>query len=138
MNLIYDFRFNNSNIILCCITASSVCFLGLSFIGSYFKPNKIDIGIQTDAWEDYSERASQVTITPRISPMEYIDTGAQTIAESSSNISNVTTILPIPPFNIPYIPNPDIFNKSVNTSIVDLLDGNRVQQISDILTVFGS
>lgn len=105
---------------------------------------KIDKAVQTDAWEDYSERASQIisdgtssidTVTPRISPMEYVKTGAQTLAENASNTSNATTVLPIPPINIQYIPNPDIFHTTMSSAIID---GKIFQQISDILTLFGS
>lgn len=144
MCLIYDYMINNTNIILCGLGVSTVCFLGLSVIGSYYSTTKVDKGIQTDAWEDYSERASQIaseggssidTITPRISPIEYVKTGGQTLVDSTSNINTATTVLPIPPIDIPFIPNPDIWNSTLSSAMVD---GNRFQQISEILTLFGS
>lgn len=119
-------------------------------IGSYFSSSYVDKSIQTDAWEDYSERASQIvsegissvdTVTPRFSPIEYINTGAQvrldtieigtqTLAGSSST---ATTVLPIPPIDIPIVPNPDITTKIIDTIVwgSDYID--RAEALADML-----
>ena len=97
------------------------CHVGFSLVSSiWYSGNKqVDKGVQTDAWEDYSDRPSQIasdnltslnTMTPEISPSELVnstssDIGAQTITEG---ISPVTTVLPVRPVNIEVIPNPDI------------------------------
>ena len=88
--------------------------MGYKFVSSYWNSFFVDKGVQTDAWEDYSDRPSQIvsdsitsidTVTPRFSPIEQINVGTSTLAGDSST---VTTILPIPPVNIEVIPNPDI------------------------------
>lgn len=100
-------------------------FMGYSLISSYFNSSYIDKGIQTDAWDDYSDRPSQIiqvseissqNITPNFSPVDNINTGAQVgldtveagIQTISESVSTATTVLPIPPVNIEMIPNPDI------------------------------
>jgi hypothetical protein len=90
-----------------------------SYISSFY-PEKVDANVQTDAWENYSDRPSQLasdvtsidTMTPRISPTEhfnssqlYSETGTQTLTDGAST---ATTVLPIPPINIEVIPNPDL------------------------------
>lgn len=101
-------------------------FMCYRFVSSVYNSYYIDKGVQTDAWEDYSERLSQLrsdsltsidTVTHRISPIEHISQvqiisseGTQTITDSGTNVSTVITVLPIPPVNIEMIPNPDIIN----------------------------
>jgi len=105
-----------------------VGYMIYKFISSFYNSYYIDKGVQTDAWEDYSERASQLisnsitsidTVTPRISPTDYVNSGAQvildtveigtlTIIDNGTNVSTVTTVLPIPPVHIEIVPNPDI------------------------------
>jgi len=95
--------------------AGTAGFIGYKFVSTYLNSfYYVDEGVQTEAWEDYSERLSQITsksvtsidtVTPRFSPIENLNTGAQTISE---NTSTVTTVLPIPPVNIEIIPNPEI------------------------------
>jgi hypothetical protein len=103
---------------------------GYSFISAYFGCSYVDKGVQTDAWEDYSNRPSQIgsdsvtsldTITPiseNISPIISVpstsEIGTQTITDS---ISTVTTILPVPTTNIEIIPNPDIGIRNLNILI---------------------
>jgi len=64
------------------------CHIGFSFLNSYLHVNKgyADSGVQTDAWEDYSDRPSQIiqnsptsidTQTPRFSPVESVNTSSQ-------------------------------------------------------------
>lgn len=107
--------------------------IGYSFVTSYFNPylNKVDKGTQTDAWEDYSDRPSQIlqtsttsidTQTPKFSPIEYTSSSSQTI-------ESPTTVLPIRPMNIEVLPNRDITsyssiemsNKDVQT-VVQMID----------------
>lgn len=107
------------------IFIGAACHAGFSFWSSILYDNKvfIDSAVQTDTWEDYSDRPSQImldsltsldTVTPRISLTEYIskivtrttfETGIEIL---SGDTSTVTTVLPIPPVNIEVIPNPDI------------------------------
>jgi hypothetical protein len=56
------------------------------------------------------------TVTPRFSPTDYENTGAQTI---SGDTSTITTVLPIPPVNIEMIPNADI--NLATQSLVDIV-----------------
>lgn len=107
--------------------AGTIGFIGYKFVSSYFNSNLVDKGVQTSAWEDYSDRSSQIasksvtsidTVTPisdNVSPTFSAHTsselGAQTITES---ISTVTTVLPTPPINMEMIPNPDIILTTVN------------------------
>jgi hypothetical protein len=86
----------------------------------------VDKGVQTDAWEDYSNRPSLIgpesvtsidTVTP-ISDNVSIESpsfSTYTASEVGTQIttdgtSTVTTVLPIPPVNIEIIPNSDIVN----------------------------
>lgn len=94
------------------------CHLGFSFCTSLWTKEYKDANIQTDAWEDYSDRTSQIiqtsetsidTVTPRFSPVEYINTGAQTTVEGTNT---VTTILPIPPMHMEIVPNPELITKA--------------------------
>ena len=50
----------DNNIIFYSIFATTAGFIRYSCISSYFNSSYIDEGIQTEAWEDYSERASQI------------------------------------------------------------------------------
>lgn len=97
----------------------TVGFIGYKFVSSYLDTSYLDKGIQTGAWEDYSDRPSQLasnsltsidTITPiseNFSPtvLTTSEIGTQTM---SGDASIATTVLPIPPVNIEMIPNPDI------------------------------
>ncbi len=110
--------------------AGTVGFIGYKFTSSYLSSFYVEKEVQTEAWEDYSNRPSQIgsnsvtsidTIKPiseNISPVSTLQTtsevGTQTITDGAST---VTTILPIPPVNIEMIPNPDI--TQVTKSLVD-------------------
>jgi uncharacterized protein YozE (UPF0346 family) len=101
--------------------------MGYKIISSYLNSFYVDKGVQTDAWEDYSERPSQIasesvtsidTVTPRISPIEHISQvqnispeGTQNIIDNGTDVSTVTTILPIPPVDIPIVPNIELITK---------------------------
>lgn len=111
----------NNDLIFYGAFAGTVGFIGYKLVTSYINSFYIDKGVQTEAWEDYSNRTSQMgaksvtsidTVTPisgNISPVFTTNTtseiGTQTIIESSST---VTTVLPVPPINIEIIPNQDI------------------------------
>lgn len=102
--------------------------LGYSFVSSYFNnafASKVDKGTQTDVWEDYSDRPSQIiqdsvtsidTQTPQFSPVEYTSTGSQinssTIEAGSQTInegaSTATTVLPIPNAEVLPVPNTEV------------------------------
>ena len=110
MNL-FNYIFEN-DVMFYGMFSATVGLIGFSFVKAYVNSYYVDNGVQTDAWEDYSERASQLasnsltsidTVTPRISPTS--EAGTSTI---SGDVSTVTTVLPIPPVNIEVIPNPDI------------------------------
>jgi len=105
-------------------------FISYKFVTTYLNSFYLDKGVQTEAWEDYSDRPSQIgsgsttsieTVTPileNISPVfsanSTSEIGTQTITDS---ISTVTTVLPIPPVNIETVPNADI--TLVTKSLVD-------------------
>lgn len=99
------------------------CHFGI-FLWSYTWHGKeyTDASTQTDTWENYSDRPSQIisdvtsidTQTPRFSPVEYTSTGSQiesslmeagtqTVTEGAST---ATTVLPIP--NVEVLPIPPI------------------------------
>lgn len=97
--------------------ATTAGFMGYSLISSYLNSSYSDKGIQTDIWEDYSDRPSQImqvsqtssqNITPDFSPVDYINTGAQVALDTieagvqtiSESVSTTTTVLPIPPVSI--------------------------------------
>lgn len=104
------------------------CHFGL-FLWSYTWHGKeyTDANVQTDAWDNYSDRPSQIisditsidTQTPKFSPVEYTSTGSQinssTIETGSQTItdgaSTTTTVLPIPPVDINVVPNQDLITK---------------------------
>ena len=101
--------------------ASMVGFMGYKLVSSCLSYSYVDKEVQTDVWEDYLDRPSQLvsnsvtsvdTATPRISPTEHFNlsqslsgTGTQTLTEGANT---ATTVLPIPPVNLEVIPNPDI------------------------------
>lgn len=133
----------DNNIIFYSIFAGTAGFISYKFVSSYLNSFHKDIGVQTEAWEDYSDRPSQLafnsstsldTVTPLTSPTDYIcqsivqttpEVGTQTITDGGSS---VTTVLPIPPVNIEIIPNPDI----VNISDVNTIYLSKIQEISQL------
>ena len=111
----------------------------LSYLNSFY----VDKGIQTAAWEDYSDRISQIgsksitsieTITPiseNVSPtiQTTSEIGTQT---STDSISTLTTVLPIPPINIEMIPNPDLAAKVLDTITVGQFYVDRASALADM------
>jgi hypothetical protein len=110
-NQIFD-----QDILLYGMVIGVTCHFGL-FLWSFTRQDTeyTDSSVQTDAWENYSDRPSQIisditsidTHTPRFSPVEYTNTGSQ--IESSTmeagsqatmdGVSTLTTVLPIPSWN---------------------------------------
>ena len=93
--------------------ACTAGFMGYKFVSFYLNSYYVDKGVQTDAWEDYSDRPSQIlcdsitsidTVTPKFSPV-------------TEGVSTVTTILPIPPVDINIIPNPDLIITKVDQGV---------------------
>ena len=121
---LFNYALNN-DLLFGVAFVGTVGFIGYKFDSLYLNSFYVDNSIQTDAWEDYSNRPSQMgsnsvtsidTITPiseNISPVSSLQTtseiGTQIITDS---ISTVTTVLPIPPVNIEMIPNPELFTKA--------------------------
>ena len=115
----------------------TVGFIGYKFVSSYLNSFYVDKGVQTDAWEDYSNRSSKMapesvtsidTVTPiseNISPVTTLQTtseiGTQTI---SDRVSTATTVLPIPPVNIETVPNSEnvrgVTNLTMEISPIEL------------------
>lgn len=142
----------DNNYIFYGLYASTAGFIGYKFVSSYINCFYVDKGIQTDAWEDYSERASQLasnsvtsidTVTPKISPTEYInstptvqitsDIGIQTITDSAST---ATTVLPIPQVEVLMIPNQTILTKIVEDQDWLVSAASRSDALADMLLNF--
>lgn len=114
--------FLNNDLIFYGMFIGVACHLSFSFLNSIWGDNKeyTNAEVQTEAWEEYSDRLSQMT-SPGSSPVEHINVGLQTnpnaaevgIQTITSGSSEATTILPIPPVNIEIIPNPDIVIKII-------------------------
>jgi len=109
----------DNDLVFYSLFSGTIGFIGYKFVSSYLNSYYVDQGIQTEAWEDYSDRTSQigaesVTSIDTISPIsENISPTLQTTSEIGTQIltegaSTVTTVLQIPPVNIEMIPNPDI------------------------------
>lgn len=100
-----------------------------------------DQEVQTDAWDDYSDRPSQTIAdnitssnTPIFSPVENIDTGSQILTGNTNTVTNtVTTILPVPPVNIEILPNPDITMRVTDTIVVGYDYIDKAQQLADMM-----
>jgi hypothetical protein len=136
----------NNDLVFYSMFAGTVGFIGYKFVSSYLNSFYLDKGVQTSAWEDYSDRPSQIgsnsitsidTITPiseNISPVitthSSSEVGTQTISEGAST---VITVLPIPPINIEMVPNPDVIIQIVDISIkgYDYID--RASALADML-----
>jgi len=126
------------------------CHLGYSIAKSYINSFYVDKEIQTDAWDDYSDRPSQIlqtspitdnTITPIFSPINYTNTGAQVgldtveagIQTTAESVSTTTTVLPIPPVNIEMIPNPDIINNIAGNTEAWFTYMDKASALADML-----
>jgi hypothetical protein len=146
--MLFNYLTDNSLIFYSLFTGT-VGFIGYSFASSYLSLFYVDKGIQTDTWEDYSERLSQIgpesltsieTVTPRFSPVEFINTGSQSELSTieigtqtiTDGVSTVTTVLPIPPINIEMIPNPDITNYLVSEGVQTMNIPESIISITEI------
>ena len=126
----------DNNVIFYSIFTTTVGFIGYSCISSYYNSYYIDEGVQTEAWEDYSNGPSQIAsdsvttleaITPVSSTFESVPSAPVTQA-ISENASTVTTILPIPPVNIEIVPNLDITKYSSDLSVYR----NKIHEINEL------
>lgn len=127
--------------------AGVACHIGLSFLSSVLHSGKgyTNTSVQTDTWEDYSDRPSQIipdnvtsidTMTPRFSPIDSIGAGSQIGPDPleawtqalAGDVSTVTTILPIPPVNIQIVPNTDIRAYSANNSLYN----SKINEINEL------
>ena len=124
--ILFD-NINNINVISSIIFTSCIGYIGYSLIIKplYYNYYYKDIGVQTDAWEDFSDRPSQIlqtspiqddTQTPVFSPVEFINTGIQANSNTletgiQTEIESTTTVLPIPPIDIPMVPNLELITK---------------------------
>lgn len=115
---IFNYLIDN-NYVFYGLFTTTVGFIGYKFVSSYVNSFYVDKGVQTDAWEDYSERLSQLasnsvtsidTVTPRISPTEYLNQ-TNVLQNTSEGVSTVTTVLPIPPMDLPMVPNLELIAK---------------------------
>lgn len=83
IKILFNYIFENStDIMFYSIFATTAGSMVYSLIKSYINSYHEDKGIQTDSWEDFSERANQLasdsvtsidTVTPRISPTEHLN-----------------------------------------------------------------
>ena len=120
---LFNYTLNN-DLVFYSMFAGTVGLIGYKFISTYVNSFYVDKGVQTEAWEDYSNRPSLIgpesvtsldTVTPisqYVSPTSEV--GIQTI---SDRVSTATTVLPIPPINIEMIPNSDIVRGATSLTI---------------------
>lgn len=136
----------NNDVVFYSIFTGITGAISYSLISSIFNSvyrNKVEKGVQTDAWENYSDRPSQIisdsnsltsvdTMTPGISPIQHFssqqilsDAGNLTVTEGAST---TTTVLPIPPVHTEFIPNPDLHNVLDINQIIS----SKVQELSQL------
>ena len=120
---LFNYTLNN-DLVFYSMFAGTVGLIGYKFISTYVNSFYVDKGVQTEAWEDYSNRPSLIgpesvtsldTVTPisqYVSPTSEV--GIQTI---SDRVSTATTVLPIPPINIEMTPNSDIVRGATSLTI---------------------
>ena len=135
MNFLYNI-FNTEIYIGDCLFFSlfsgTLVFTGYKLIYSNLNSSYVDKGIQTDAWENFSNRSSLIISE---------NNETSTIMETTSNISPVTTILPVPQTHIEMVPNLDIINilvdQGVQTINLPLLDPSVINSIpiTDIIII---
>lgn len=126
---IFNYLINN-NLVFYSLFTGTVGFIGYKLTSSYLNSFYVDKGIQTEAWENYSDRPSQLgsnsitsidTITPiseNISPISILkNTSEVGTLTTTDGASTVTTVLPIPPVNLEMIPNPDITNSLIEKGV---------------------
>jgi hypothetical protein len=83
-------------------------YMTYRFVSSYWNQFYVDKGVQTDAWEDYSDRPSLIG-PESVTSLEPVSQG----------ISPVTTVLPVRPMEIEVVPNPDILNIENISNLID-------------------
>ena len=123
---IFNYILDN-NTIFYSLFAVTGGLLGYKLVTSILETQYIDKNIQTDAWENYSDRPSQIletssiitdTQTPVFYPVEQINEGIQVNSEvteigiqtSLGSSSTATTVLPIPPVEVLMVPNIDLID----------------------------
>jgi hypothetical protein len=133
--MLFNYLINN-DFVFYSILAGSVGFMGYSFATSYLNSFYVDKGVQTSAWEDYSNRPSQIasdsvtsleTMTP-VSPT-FVET-SPVVQATSDNVSTVTTILPMPYPDIAIVSNQDIIELNSQKSLVD----SKIQEINELFS----
>ena len=140
--MLFNYLINN-DFVFYSILAGSVGFMGYSFATSYLNSFYVDKGVQTSAWEDYSDRTSQLAsnsvtsidiVTPiseNISPVSTLQTtsgvGSLTTTDGAST---VTTVLPIPTVNVETVPNPDILELNVLNSLQE----SKIHEINELFS----
>ncbi len=134
--------FINNDFVIYSMFAGTVGLIGYKFVSSYLNSFYVDKGTQTSAWEDYSDRTSQMasnsvtsinTVTPisdNVSPTFTAHTmsevGTETITDGTST---VTTVLPTPPINIEIVPNPDLVGYTLtHKSLIE----SKIQEINGL------
>lgn len=145
--ILFNYLINNESAFYSLFTVTGG-FLTYKLVSSWRNSYFIDKEIQTDAWDDYSDRPSQIlqtssmstdTLTPRFSPVELInqgtqvnsntmEAGIQTSVISTGSSSTATTVLPIPPVDIPIVSNPDI----MSNQILNSLQLEKFQEIKEL------
>lgn len=123
--ILFDYILNN-DIIFYTLFTTTGGFIGYKFVSSYINSYYLDKGIQTDSWEDFSEKASQIA-SDNITSMEAV-TPVSPIVTNISDTSTVTTILPVPPVNVEIVPNPDI----LVTSDINTIYSSKILEISQL------
>ena len=123
--ILFDYILDN-DIIFYTLFASTAGFIGYKFVSSYLNSYYVDEGVQTEAWEDFSERASQIA-SDNLTSME-TETPVSPIVTNISDTSTVTTILPVPPVNVEIVPNQDI----LVTSDINTIYSSKIQEISQL------
>lgn len=151
--MLFDYIFDN-DLVFYSLFSVTGGLLTYKFISNYRNLYYVDKEIQTDVWEDYSDRPSQIlqtspigtdTQTPRFSPVEQInmgtqvdintmETGIQTSQISTGNVSTATTVLPIPPVEVGMVPNPDIVN--LNPELIDFESVSGMNSIIENTVLF--
>jgi hypothetical protein len=133
----------NNDLVFYGMFAGTVGFIGYKCVSSYLNSFYEDKGIQTEAWEDYSNRPSQIgsnsatsldTVTPiseNISPTFT----TRTISEvgtltTTDGTSTVTTVLPVPLVNIETVPNSDI----IELNTLKSLQESKFHEINELFS----
>jgi hypothetical protein len=121
----------DNNLVFYGIFAGVACHLGLSLLTStwYSETAHWDKGVQTDAWEDYSDTPSQILVE-NLTSSEPVSQG----------ISPVTTVLPVRPMEIEVVPNPDILNIENISNLIDkgvqTMPAENIVIITEMIPIF--